>query len=484
MTTSLRSKTIEDALHSPTDRMKKSEAILGLLRIPLDALAVLAALLLSYRLRAESVDLIPRVQLLEPPQSLPPLSVFIPDFVLPGVLVFLAIAATLSLYALRTDRSGWREAGRILIAALLWVVAIMAWFFLFKRELFYSRILLLHSTFFIVVFVGCVRASVLFLQRAMLKAGFGVRLIVSLGAHPLPEIAKIVLTTDRRYLYLGHLPDLGALERLEHQRHLDLVMQTDPDPTSRTTLSLIDYCRNHHVGYAFLPPVLADVPHQLRVERLGLLPLIQFEPTPPDGWGRVLKRLFDLLGSAALLILLSPLFALIAAIILIETRGPIFYRSTRVGEQGRRHLSVLKFRSMVQDADAQKARLLSMNERKDGPLFKIHSDPRITKVGRWLRRFDLDELPQLVNVLFGQMSLVGPRPHLPDEVERYNPYQRRVFAVKPGMTGLSQISGRSALPFEEEVRFDLQYVEEWSFLLDLWILWRTVWVVIGGKGHA
>lgn len=464
--------------------MKKSEAILGLLRIPIDALAVLAALLLSYRLRLASIDLLPHVQLLDPPQSLPHLGAFVSDFALPSVLVFLAIAAMLSLYALRTDRSGWREAGRILIAALLWVVAVMAWFFLFKRELFYSRILLLHATFFIVLFVGCARASVLFLQRAMLKAGYGVRLIVSLGTHPLPEIAKVVLATDRRYLYLGHLSDLAALERLEYQRHLDLVLQTDPDPASRTTLILIDYCRSHHIGYAFLPPVFADVPHQLRVEHLGLLPMVQFQPTPLDGWGRIFKRLFDGVASILLMLMLSPVFALIAIAILLETGGPILYRSTRVGEHGRRKISILKFRSMVRDADAQKAQLLRRNERRDGPLFKMHADPRVTVVGTWLRRLDLDELPQLLNVFLGQMSLVGPRPHLPEEVERYNPYQRRVFAVKPGMTGLSQISGRSLLPFDAEVRLDLRYVEEWSLLLDLWILWRTVWVVLGGKGHA
>jgi exopolysaccharide biosynthesis polyprenyl glycosylphosphotransferase len=464
--------------------MKKSEAILGLLRIPLDALSVLAALLLSYRLRQSSIDLLPRIQLLDPPQSLPSIDVFISGFVLPGILLFLVIAAMLSLYVLRTDRSGWREVGRILIAALLWVVAVMAWFFLLKRELFYSRILLLHSAIFIVLFVGCARASVLFLQRAMLRAGFGVRLIVSLGTHPLPEVARVVLTTDHRYLYLGHLPDLSALERLEHQRHLDLVLQTDPDPASRTTLSLIDYCRNHHVGYAFLPPVLADVPHQLRVERLGLLPMIQFHPTPLDNWGRIFKRFFDVIVSMLLIILLIPVFTIIAFAILLETGGPVFYRSTRVGEHGRKKISILKFRSMVRNADAQKAILLGLNERRDGPLFKIHADPRVTKTGKWLRRFDLDELPQLLNVFLGEMSLVGPRPHLPDEVERYNPYQRRVFAVKPGMTGLSQISGRSTLPFDEEVRLDLRYVEEWSMLLDLWILWRTVWVVVGGKGHA
>jgi len=158
--------------------------------------------------------------------------------------------------------------------------------------------------------------------------------------------------------------------------------------------------------------------------------------------------------------------------------------SHRVGEHRRTMIGLLKFRSMSRNADARKPELLSMNERKDGPLFKLRCDPRVTKVGRILRRFDLDELPQLLNVLLGHMSLVGPRPHLPDEVERYDPYQRRVFAVKPGITGLSQISGRSSLPFAEEVRLDLWYVEEWSLLLDIWILWRTVWVVLGGKGHA
>jgi len=464
--------------------MKKSEAILGLLRIPVDALAALAALLLSYRLRSSSVDLIPGVRLLDPPTSLPAMDVYIAEFALPGVLLFLAIAGLLSLYILRTDRSGWNEVARIFVAAALWLVCVMAWFFLVRRELFYSRLLLLHATALIVLFVGSARAAVLLLQRGMLKMGIGVRLVVSIGAHPLPEAAMYVLTKDRRYLYLGHLPDLLSLEQLEHRRHLDLVVQTDPDSSSKATLALIDYCRSNHIGYGFLPPVLADLPHLLRVERLGLLPLVQFQPTPLDGWGRVFKRLFDICGSLVLLLLFAPLFALIAVAVLIESGAPVLYVSHRVGEHRRTMIGLLKFRSMSRNADARKPELLSMNERKDGPLFKLRCDPRVTKVGRILRRFDLDELPQLLNVLLGHMSLVGPRPHLPDEVERYDPYQRRVFAVKPGITGLSQISGRSSLPFAEEVRLDLRYVEEWSLLLDIWILWRTVWVVLGGKGHA
>ena len=138
---------------------------------------------------------------------------------------------------------------------------------------------------------------------------------------------------------------------------------------------------------------------------------------------------------------------------------------------------------MVKDADKLKAELQPANERRDGPLFKVKDDPRITNVGKIIRRFDLDELPQLFNVLAGQMSLVGPRPHLPEEVKNYTSYQRRVFTVKPGMTGLAQVSGRSNLKFAQEVKLDLQYVEEWSVRLDLWILWRTAFVMVSKENN-
>ena len=154
----------------------------------------------------------------------------------------------------------------------------------------------------------------------------------------------------------------------------------------------------------------------------------------------------------------------------------------RVGEYGRKRIAILKFRSMCRNADAEKNQLIGLNHRKDGPLFKVTNDPRVTRFGKFLRRWTLDELPQLWNVCCGRLSLVGPRPHLPEEVDRYSMEQRRVFAVKPGMTGLAQVSGRSNLSFPEEVRLDLQYIEEWSPLLDLWILWRTIFTVLSKRG--
>jgi exopolysaccharide biosynthesis polyprenyl glycosylphosphotransferase len=358
----------------------------------------------------------------------------------------------------------------------------MTWFFLIERQLFFSRILLLHSVFFIAFFVVIGRASVTLLQRSLLLSGIGVRYVVSVGKQKLADVAKRTLARDARYAYMGHVTNLESLSKLSTKQHLDLVLQTDPNPESEATLELIDYCRSHHIGYAFLPPVFADVPHQLRVERLGLLPMIRFRPTPLDGWGRIFKRLFDIVVSLVLLIFLSPLLLLVILSILIDSGRPIFYVSKRVGEEGRKKIGILKFRSMIPDADTKKNELLEKNHRKDGPLFKIKDDPRVTRMGKILRRWSLDELPQLLNVIAGSVSLVGPRPHLPEEVKLYTNYQRRVFAVRPGATGLAQISGRSDLKFDEEVALDLKYVEEWTLWLDLWILWRTVVVVCSRKG--
>lgn len=461
--------------------MKKADLIFGVLRIPFDVLAVFASLFLSYKLRISRIDLIPRVQLLEPAQTLPLLPDYLSSFVLPGVCLFIVVAAFLGLYALRSTGSAWMEAGKIVVAALLWLVAVMAWYFLLRKQLFYSRVLLIHSTFFIVLFVGVARALLILLQRTFLRFGFGVCAVVSIGGQPLAATALRILSEDPRYTYGGHLHGLSDLGAFLRKGSVDLVLQTDPNPGSGETLALIERCRSEHLGYAFLPPVLADVPHQLRIERLGLLPLICFRPTPLDGWGRIWKRGFDLLLSTLLTILLFPLFLLLALLIVFDGGWPVLYVSRRIGEYGRTSIPVLKFRTMVRNAERKKRELQHLSHRRGGPLFKVKGDPRVTPSGQFLRRWSLDELPQLLNVLCGQMSLVGPRPHLPEEVQKYTSYQRRVFAVKPGMTGLAQVMGRSDLSFEEEVHYDLQYVEEWSPLLDLWILWRTIFVILSHR---
>ena len=211
--------------------------------------------------------------------------------------------------------------------------------------------------------------------------------------------------------------------------------------------------------------------------------MIEIKRTPLDGWGRILKRITDTFSSAIILLVLSPLLICVAIIIKLDSPGPVFYRSERVGERERR-FGLYKFRSMVENAHAMKPELMKYNERNDGPLFKMKNDPRITRFGKFIRRTSLDELPQLYNILRGEMSMVGPRPHEPEEVRRYQKEQRKLLAIKPGITGLAQISGRSELNFNEEARLDIYYIEHWSPLLDFKILLRTPWVVLSAKSAS
>jgi exopolysaccharide biosynthesis polyprenyl glycosylphosphotransferase len=193
------------------------------------------------------------------------------------------------------------------------------------------------------------------------------------------------------------------------------------------------------------------------------------------------KNVLDRIGAAALLLLLSPLFAVVSFLVWRHDRAPVFYRQERIGKDGK-PFGIFKFRTMVPDAESSLLSLLAINGQEAAPLYKIRSDPRITPVGSWLRRYSIDELPQLMNVLRGEMSLVGPRPQVEFEVAKYANDVRRRLLVKPGMTGLWQINGRSDLTWDESVRFDLYYVENWSVLSDLIILWRTGRAVLQGAG--
>ncbi|WP_342748010.1 sugar transferase [Geodermatophilus tzadiensis] len=211
------------------------------------------------------------------------------------------------------------------------------------------------------------------------------------------------------------------------------------------------------------------------------LPLVHVEEPHFTGPKRVVKTSLDWIGAVALVLLALPILVGLAVAIRVDSRGPVLFRQTRIGRAGR-PFTMMKFRTMVTDAEAHRAELGTRNQNADGLLFKIRKDPRVTRVGQMLRRHSLDELPQLFNVLLGHMSLVGPRPPLPEEVARYDDSVRRRLLVKPGLTGLWQVSGRSDLTWEEAVRLDLRYVENWSLALDLMILWKTLRAVVRGEG--
>jgi exopolysaccharide biosynthesis polyprenyl glycosylphosphotransferase len=228
-------------------------------------------------------------------------------------------------------------------------------------------------------------------------------------------------------------------------------------------------------------PALLDIAGpRTTIRPVAGLPLLHMDHPEFTGARQVIKTVFDRVFAVTALMVLSPLFVILCSIIRHSDGGPAFFRQVRVGKDGRPFV-LFKFRTMVPDAEAQKAELALLNE-TDAVLFKMRKDPRVTSVGARLRRWSIDELPQLINVLRGDMSLVGPRPALPEEAARYRDHVRRRLMVRPGLTGLWQVNGRADLSWEESVRLDLRYVENWSFLLDVQIIWKTWAAIRHGSG--
>jgi exopolysaccharide biosynthesis polyprenyl glycosylphosphotransferase len=272
------------------------------------------------------------------------------------------------------------------------------------------------------------------------------------------QVAQAVRLTDADTVAVLASPDLGP----EQLRRLAWELE----PTGADLM---------------VAPSLVEVAGpRLSIRPVSGLPLLQVEQPQFAGGRRIVKSTFDRTVALCALVLLSPLLAGISLAVRLTSRGPAFFTQQRIGRDGA-PFTMVKFRSMVVDAEAQREHLIAHSDR-DGLMFKMHADPRITKVGGWLRRYSLDELPQLFNVLGGSMSLVGPRPPLPEEVERYGDDVRRRLLVKPGVTGLWQVSGRADLSWEESVRLDLRYVDNWSLAADLLILWKTARAVVRGSG--
>ncbi|AHI01791.1 sugar transferase [Kutzneria albida] len=283
---------------------------------------------------------------------------------------------------------------------------------------------------------------------------------------------------------IAGVPVVGRLDELaDHVRRGGYrVVAVTPDPywTPRRLQRLAWQLEGTSTEMVVAPVLMEVAGPRVHVTGVLGLPLLRVTAPTFTGARRVVKEIVDRIGAIALLTLLSPVLLGVTLAVWISDRGPAFYRQRRIGKDGK-PFTILKFRTMVVDADRRRSDLVADNEAA-GPLFKLRRDPRVTSVGAVLRRFSIDELPQLINVLAGKMSLVGPRPPLPEEVEKYGPDVRRRLLVKPGLTGLWQVSGRSDLPWEEAVRLDLRYVEDWSLALDALIMWKTVRAVARGQG--
>lgn len=276
---------------------------------------------------------------------------------------------------------------------------------------------------------------------------------------------------------------LGPFEKLPEivvSRDVDEVLVAIPTAKHRHLLNVVFELRERRIPFMVIADLFELVTRRVSVTQIGSIPLLRLWRSPLEGWQGYVKRAIDIAGALAGIIVLLPVWTLIIILIKLDSRGPVFYRQARLGKDGR-PFGIFKFRSMVIGADEMLPELAEFNE-MDGPIFKIKEDPRITRVGKFLRKFSIDEFPQLLNVLKGDMSLVGPRPPIPEEVNKYERWQMKRLTVPQGVTGLWQVSGRNLLTFEEMVRLDIYYIENWSLWLDLKLLLKTIPVVVLMRG--
>lgn len=460
---------------------------------------VLLGFFLGYKLRLLG-DFIPGVYYELNLEFFPELDRFMNLALLFAVFLVLIFAA-FGLYQLKNARKLWAEWAEVIWFSVIWILVVMAYFFL-AREYPFSRLALGFSYVFSVLCILFGRTFLRLLERLLLSKGIGKRSVLIVGCNKLSGQIAQSLLKDPHYLVSGYIakkshpgmpvPFLGQLEDLDETiQHykIEEIIQTSQNLSGLEAHELLEYCREHHLEYHFVPDIFEVERTNIEVEPIAGLPLIHLKPTPLDGWGRIYKRTLDILLSALGLIILSPFFFLIALGIKWDSRGPVFFSKLddgspayRVG-QGGKYFVFYKFRTMRDKTHQMRyTTLAKKNNRKGSPLVKIKNDPRITPFGRFLRRFSLDELPQLWNVLKGDMSLVGPRPHLPEEVAKYQKHHKFLLTIKPGLTGLSQVSGRSDLDFEKEVRLDSYYIKHWSPLMDFKIFVKTFFVVLRGKG--
>jgi exopolysaccharide biosynthesis polyprenyl glycosylphosphotransferase len=412
------------------------------------------------------------------------------DYVTFAFLVTALLFAKSGLYGDRAVRPGLTS----IVASLFQVTVVVLLYAVVSGNDFSSYYIFYGSLFFAVAYVSTFRfAYERITGRVLRAAGYQRRaVLVGTGEH-IEDVARALAAgdeginvigfislsprPDNGLISLGTLDDVGEVV-LDHR--VDEVIIADPEFPEREAVELVDQCHQRGVVVRIAPSTMEILVHRAEFVPGQSVPLFELKPPVFEGFDYALKRTFDLIGSLLLIIVLSPVLLACALAIKLTSRGPIVYRSSRPGIGGA-PFSCFKFRTMYRDAHSRQPALEDLNE-ASGALFKIRDDPRVTPVGRLLRRFSIDELPQLFNVLFGQMSLVGPRPLPQRDYDRLEDWHKKRYLVTPGITGLWQVSGRSDLDFDDLVRLDFLYLERWSVFLDLSILLKTIPAVLSRRG--
>jgi len=462
--------------------MKKFDLVFNAILVPIDYLVLLGAAVASYFLRFESFVTQIRPVIFDMTLSKYLSLVYI--ILIAGIAIFILSG----LYSFRR-KPLWEELRQVLFGVSTATLIIVVAFF-FDANLFSSRFIVLAFWVLAFIFIALERTIVFFVKKLFYYNGYGVKRVVVVGEdnNTLNLIGAIKHYPSYGFRVVEHLrmftdKEADYLTSLRKKTTIDEVIQAGVDLPGDQKEALLNYCQENQLGFKYIASLLQTKMINFTISTMNGVPMVEIRHTRLDGWGRIIKRFYDIILSFIGCLILIPVTIIIGLAIKLNSHGPIFVKLRRVGIKGQ-IFNLYKYRSMVDKAHSMKEEIMDKNERTDGPLFKMKNDPRVTQVGNFIRKWSIDELPQLFNVLKGDMSLVGPRPHEPEEVAKYENSQRKLLTIKPGITGMAQVSGRSDLQFEEEVKLDSYYIENWSVWLDLQIFIKTVWVVLLRKGSA
>ncbi len=480
---------------------KRSELFFSLILVPVDSLALLSAFVAAYIVRVK----IEATPVAHPISAMTFLKISL--LVLP---IWIVIFAFVGLYSQSNLRARLSEIGKIIVAVSGGVMVLIILDFLSRTPIFPSKAVPIYAYGFGLILVITARIIVRAVQRSLFRYGIGVHRMLLIGSGELAQriyanLAKpssgfqIVGAIDNAKGAAKRLPNLNVYKTLADAQEvlrdpgIDQLLQADSGLSQDEIIELVTYATNRQISYRFVPNQFGLYATNASFSNVAGIPILEIRLTPLDGWGRIIKRIFDVIGATIGLILLSPIFLVIAIAIKIFDPGPVFFRHRRLSRTGG-EVFIYKFRSMKQrfSTDPQyrgktpqdifrmlgKPELAEEFDRDQ----KVQHDPRVSKIGAFLRRSSLDELPQLINAWRGDLSLVGPRPIIPAELERYGDQSASFLALKPGITGLWQISGRSDIGYDERVKLDIYYVENWSLWLDLKIILGTVRVIFSRDG--
>jgi exopolysaccharide biosynthesis polyprenyl glycosylphosphotransferase len=459
--------------------------VLGVVAV--DCLVVLDAFALAYHLRFDW-QLAPSYAPPAPPEEYFKAMAVVAYF-------WLLLLKVHGLYDFSRSRSGIDTVYLVVRAVSFGTLIILSLTY-FYREFSFSRLVCVYAWGIAIVLFALFRSTLGRMRAERHRRGLSRRRVLLIGARSLAAylVEKMRSRPELGYDVVGALDDVrpvrslscpvlggvGDLERVVTEQRVDRVFIAHPVLGHHQLLGVIRGCERCEVPLGMVPPTYDLLVNHRDFEEIDGVPLVRVNEEEPRWVYYALKRLFDVLGAAAALVLVAPLWLVIAFLIQREKKGPVLFRQPRVGKDGR-VFTMLKFRTMVENAEALLGELVDVEKLRE-PVFKLDDDPRVTRLGRLLRKSSLDELPQLLNVLAGDMSLVGPRPEEEKMVRRYGVWEERRLKAKPGLTGLQQVECRGSVSLKERVRWDIVYLRKQSLLLDLWILLKTVVVVLSGRG--